>query len=118
MSFEQIPQGQWLVCENKLTPVIIEVARKVDYPDFGAFRTAAMAQVSQTNRGIVVYQSLSGDELRFDSRQRRLPSVNSLPVNLVPQAVFASPFIQSDWDSGVVTIQCAGEKRLLNFNEL
>lgn len=117
-SFEQIPQGQWLVCENKLTPVIIEVARKVDYPDFGAFRTAAMAQVSQTNRGIVVYQSLSGDELRFDSRQRRLPSVNSLPVNLVPQAVFTSPFIQSDWDSGVVTIQCAEEKRLLNFNEL
>lgn len=35
---------------------------------------------------------------------------------MLPKKVYDSPFVQSDWDSGVVTIQFGDKKRVLDFN--
>jgi hypothetical protein len=43
--------------------------------------------------------------------------VNGQRVNYAPGKVYDSPFVQSDWDSGVVTIQKGARKLILNFNE-
>ena len=42
--------------------------------------------------------------------------INGKPVELAPVKVYDSPFVQSEWDSGVVTIQFGDEKRVLDFN--
>jgi len=60
---------------------------------------------------------LGGDQLTFYADQSRLPKINGTVVDLAPQKVYDSPFVQSDWESGVVTIQCGDEQRILDFNE-
>ena len=109
--------GHWLVCEDPMTPVIIEAARKSDYADFAAFQASAMARPLALKETVLTYEALGGDQLTFYADQSRLPKINGTVVDLAPQKVYDSPFVQSDWDSGVVTIQCGDEQRILDFNE-
>jgi hypothetical protein len=116
-SFEESRFGRWLVCEDTMTPVIIEAGRKSDYKSFSAFQSSAMAQPLAFKDSILTYQTLGGEKLTFYADRSRLPESNGAAVNLAPQKVYDSPFIQSDWDSGVVTIQCGDETHILDFNE-
>lgn len=116
-SFEQSKFGRWLVCEDTMTPIIIEAGRKSDYESFSAFQAAAMAQPLAFENSILTYQTLGGDKLTFYADRSRLPEINGAAVDLAPQKVYDSPFVQSNWDSGIVTIQCGDEKHILNFNE-
>lgn len=109
--------GHWLVCEDPMTPVIIEAVRKSDYSDFAAFQAAAMARPPTLKQTVLTYQSLSGAQLTFYADQSSLPEINSRTVDLAPKKVYDSPFVQSEWDSGLVTIQCGDETSILNFND-
>ena len=60
--------------------------------------------------------NLGGDTLTFHADRSRLPEINGKPVELAPDKVYDSPFVQSEWDSGVVTIQFGDENRVLDFN--
>lgn len=116
-SFEKDKYGLWAICENKNTPVIIEAGRKSGYQNFEAFQTAAIARPLVYKRGMVAYESLGNDKLTFDATRSSLPNINGTPVDLAPAKVYDSPFVQSKWDSDVVTIQCGDEKRSLDFSE-
>ena len=109
--------GQWVVCEDMMSPVIIEAARKSDYADFTSFQASAMARPIVLKNSLLTYQSLGGDTLTFYTDQSRLPTINGTTVGLAPEQVYDSPFVQSKWDSGLVTIQCGDEKSILDFNE-
>jgi hypothetical protein len=109
--------GRWLVCENKYTPVIIEVGRKSEYESFEAFRKKALAQSIVMEKAKLSYTGLGGDRLTFYTDQSRLPEINGSPVNLAPEKVFNSPFVQSDWNSGVVTIRYGENRQVLDFNK-
>ena len=114
---EEAPRfGQWLVCENKDTPVILEAGRKSDFESFEAFSKRTLAQSVSMENSVLTYRSLGGDTLTFSVDRSRLPEINGKPVELAPDKVYDSPFVQSDWDSGVVTIQFGDEKRILDFN--
>ncbi len=116
-SFEQSRFGRWLVCDNVMSPVVIEVGRKSDHGDFSAFQAAAIAQALTFENSVLTCQTLGGDTLTFFADQARLPQTNGTAVDLAPERVYDSPFVQSEWDSGVVTIQCGKERRILDFNE-
>ena len=109
--------GHWLVCGDPMTPVIIEAARKSDYADYAAFQAAVLVRPLALKQTVLTYQSLSGDQLTFYADQSRLPEINGRTVDLEPKLVYDSPFVQSEWDSGLVTIQCGDETSILNFNE-
>lgn len=115
--FEEHRFGHWLICEDEMTPVIIEVGRKSDYSCFDAFQAAAVAQKVGVENLVLNYRSLGGDDLIFYIDQSQLPKVNGVTVDLAPARVYDSPFVQSRWDSGVVTIQYDEERYILNFNE-
>ena len=100
-----------------MSPVIIEAGRRSDYESFAAFQAAAMAQSLSFKESVLTYQTLGGDRLTFYTGQSRLPQINGAVVDLAPEKVYDSPFLQSKWDSGEVTIQCGEEKRILDFNE-
>jgi len=108
--------GEWLVCSSKDTPVIIEVGRKSDHESYEAFRNKVLAQELSFEKSVLTYRSLSGDLLTFYADQSRLPEINGTPVNLAPEKVYDSPFVQSEWNSGVVTIQYGDIKQVLDFN--
>ncbi len=118
-SEDRFDHGGWMVPEDDFTPVIIEVARKRDYEDYGAFRDAVM-ELSPEWEGegrVMTYTGLYGDTFTFYADHSSLPEVNNRPVDLAPDKVFDSPFIQSDWNSGVVVLTKDGRKRVLDFRK-
>jgi len=110
--------GIWLRCENQYSPVIIDVARKSDYPDFAAFQKAILANTLTWKDKQLDYQSgLYKTKLTFHVDYSKVPEVNGVPINYNSAKCYDSPFIQGDWGSGVVTIQNGERKVVLNFNE-
>ena len=109
--------GRSLKCSDDFSPVIIEVAVKTDYATFEAFRKAVQARKVEVTDGVLHYTGLGGERFRFPLDQSRLPEVNGTPLDLAPAKVFDSPFVQSAWNSGVVTIQKGGRKTVLDFNQ-
>jgi hypothetical protein len=112
----RLVKGDWLRCADEWTPVILEVACKSDYTDAAAFRKAVAALPVKFERGVLTYRGLSGEAFRFNTSQKELPQINSVPVDFAPSKVFDSPFVQSVWNSGVVTIQKDGRTHRLDFN--
>jgi hypothetical protein len=108
--------GRSLKCADEFSPVIIEVAVKTDYANFDAFRKAVLARPVEVAHGALNYTGLGGDRFRFTLDQSRLPEVNGKPLDLAPPKVYDSPFVQSAWNSGVVTIQKGARKTVLDFN--
>jgi hypothetical protein len=115
-SWEDHESGRWLICGDTTTPVIIEAARKTDYASFAAFQDALKARPLISKKSVLTYDSLAGDVLTFFADKSKVGKINGTPVNLAPKKVYDGPFVQSDWDSGVVTIQCGDEKRVLDIN--
>jgi hypothetical protein len=109
--------GWMLQCSDEFSPVIIEAATKAEFPTREGFRKAVFALAVKTEGERLTYTGLGGDRFTFFTDQTDLPRVNGQPVNLAPTRVYDSLFVQSDWKSGVVTIQKSDRKVVLNFNE-
>ena len=107
-----------LTCAHHMSPVILEVARKARFPDFIAFRDAVKALPFQFDGTVLTYTGLGKDRFTFFADQSERPQINDTPIDLGPKKVYDSPFVQSDWDSGVVTIQFGEKKHVLDFNYL
>lgn len=105
-----------LTCADDLSPVILEVARKADFSDFKTFRETVQALPFQYDGTVFTYTGLSSDRFIFFADQSERPQINGKPIDLAPGKVYDSPFVQSDWDSGVVTIRFGDKKRVLDFN--
>jgi hypothetical protein len=111
------PHGRVLQCTDDYSPVIVEVARKADFPTLDDFRKAVLALPLKLENNVLTYTGLGGDRFTFFADQSQPPQVNGQPLDYSPAKVYDSPFVQSDWDSGVVTIQKGGRKLVLNFSE-
>ena len=98
-------RGRVLKCSDDFSPVIVEVARKTDFATLETFRKAVLALPIKTEKGVLTYTGLSGDRFTFFTDQSQPPQVNGERIDYAPAKVYDSPFVQSDWDSGVVTIQ-------------
>ena len=109
--------GGVLECSDEFSPIIIEVATKANFPTPDAFSKAVLALPVKTEGTTLTHTGLSGDRFTFFTDQTELPRVNDEPVNLAPTRVYDSPFVQSDWKSGLVTVQKGNRKIVLNFNE-
>jgi hypothetical protein len=110
--------GMWLRCEDEYSPVIIDVARKSDYPDFAAFQKAILANTLTWKDKKLDYRSgLYKTQLTLYADYSKPPQVNGVPINYSPARCYDSPFIKGDWGSGVITIQNGERKVALNFSE-
>ena len=56
--------------------------------------------------------------MTFDSSYQAVPTINGKPINYAPDKVFDSPFLVSDYNSGVVTIRKGERRKVLDFNSL
>jgi hypothetical protein len=68
------------------------------------------------NNKILTYTGLYGDTFTFFVDYSKSPKINKETVNYAPQKVYDSPFLQSDWNSGVVNIQKGTRSKVLDFN--
>lgn len=108
--------GQWLYCNSAYSPVILEVARSAEYASYEAFRDSIKARPLTFNLNVLQYTSLYGDSFTFYTDYTHVPEINGTSVNYAPAKAFDSPFLQGDWNSGVVTIQKGGQSLVLDFN--
>ena len=108
--------GDWLRCTNSWSPVIIEVARKAEMTNYGSFQTAVLACSLQFEGKCLTYTGLADDTFTFFADHSRPPLINGEPIDYAPPMVFDSPFIQSRWNSGIVTIQKGKRQIVLDVN--
>ncbi len=95
------------------SPIIMVVNQAADYGnDFRKFKAALKAQTAQHDGGALHFATLTfyGSETigRRDGK----------PVNITPSRVFDSPFMRSDWASGVIYIREGDHTLTLNMGRL
>jgi hypothetical protein len=112
-----IPENSTMVLKDEYAPVILEVMAKSDVKNYDAFKAKVKAREISMEGPVLRYKTIYGDQLTFDTSTKQVPSVNSKPVNYAPKKVFESPFLNADWNSGVVTISKGKRKKVLDFTK-
>ncbi|MEQ8849174.1 hypothetical protein [Botrimarina sp.] len=110
--------GEWLCCDDSLTPVILEASPKREHRDYRAFQDAVIESRPVHSGGVLTYDALGGDRLTFYTDYRRPPMINNETVEYAPANVFDSPFVKSLWNSGVIEIQKGKRRLVLDFNDI
>ncbi|MGV8095331.1 MAG: hypothetical protein AB2L24_26050 [Mangrovibacterium sp.] len=109
-------KGSWLYCEDEYSPIIIEVAQKSAYKSFETFKNKVESCPLSFSNNVLRYTGIYGDSFTFYADYSKVPEINQVPVSYAPPKVFDSPFLQSDWNSGIVYIQKGNRKLVLDFN--
>ena len=109
-------KGKWLVCENDYSPVILEVVQKTDFKTFQEFKNKITDQVIEYENNVLNYKGIYGDLFTFFADFSHSPKINNVTVDYAPSNAFDSPFLQAEWNSGIVNIQKGKRKMVLNFN--
>jgi len=114
----KVPPGKSMLLNKEFSPVILEVMSKSKIGTMEAFQKKLQASKPEIKGKVLAYKTIYGDILSLDMSYKKVPSINGTPVNYTPKKVYDSPFIQSLYDSGVVTIQKGNRSRILDFNNL
>ena len=109
------PPGRVIVPDDDFAPVILEVMAKGDVGGIDAFKAKVKANQPVMKGSLVNYKTIYGDRLTFDTGQKQIPTINGKPVDYAPTKVLESPFLQADYDRGVVTIRKGESKKVLDF---
>jgi len=109
------PPGHVMILSDEYAPVILEVMWKKEIKSFDAFKAKVKASKPQMDGKVVKYKTIYGDELTLDTSYKQKPTINGEPVNYAPKKVFDSPFLNADYDTGVVTISKGQRKKVLDF---
>ena len=88
---------------------------KSDAGSFDAFKARVKACPIRMKGPVLEYKTIYGEQLTFDTSAKEVPTINGHPVNYAPKKVFESPFLNADWNSGIVTITKGDRKKVLNF---
>jgi hypothetical protein len=112
------PPGSVVIPDNEYAPVLVEVMSKERFANRDEFiRLVRSCRVSR--KGSVVHcQTIYGDTLTLDTEYNSPPTINGQAVDYAPQQVLQSPYLNSDYNSGLVTIETKRHKKQLDFDEL
>jgi len=117
-AISRAPSGWVITLKDEYAPVILEVMAKTDVKSFSDFKKKVKDCKPQYQGTMLNYQSIYGDTLTLDTSYKQSPTVNGEPINYsIPEKVFESPFLNSEYDSVVVTIEKGSRKRVLDFNK-
>lgn len=111
------PPGCVVTPADEYAPVILEVMDKSDVADFEEFKAKVQACKPRFDGPVLKYTTIYGDLLTLDTSYKETPTINGKPVDYAPKKVFDSPFLNADYNSGVVTISKGDRKLVLDFNE-
>ncbi len=113
---EDSNKGSWMALHDWNTPVIIEVAEKKGFASYESFRDAVKALPVQWENNALIYTGLSGNSLKLYTDHSQSPEINGETINLAPDKVFESPFLNADWDAGIISIGKGTRAYVLDFN--
>lgn len=111
-------KGEWLKCLNEFSPIVLEVVRKCDVSSFAAFQEGILANVLHLGAQRIDYTSRFHEtSLTLFTDYQRSPLIDGVPVDYAPKQAYDSPFIQSEFGSGVVRLQKGTRSVVLDFND-
>jgi len=113
--YHWLSDTRWMVCNDRYSPVVIEVDKKSNYTSYTAFQDKVIALSLTYDGKVLKHKTLYGDDLTFYTDRTSLPKVNNQLIDLRPTRVFDSPFVKSDFNSGVVEISKNKRKLVLDF---
>jgi hypothetical protein len=102
----------FITLDKENAPVILIVNQAADYKnDFGAFKAAVKAQPIRYADGVLNFATIT-----FQGPARP-GKVDGQTVNLAPARGYDSPFIRSEWNSGLIYIRKGDETVVLDFRD-
>jgi hypothetical protein len=102
----------FITLDTEDAPVILIANQAVDYKnDFDAFKAAVKAQPIRYEDGVLSFASIT-----FYGPARPA-KVDGQIVNLAPSRGYDSPFIRSDWNSGLIHIRHRDDTLILDFRD-
>jgi hypothetical protein len=102
----------FLTLDTETAPVVMVVNDAADYGvDFAAFKAAVKAEPIRAADGGVSFATVT-----FHGPDRPA-TVDGRPINLAPTRGYDSPFIRSDWNSGLIYIRKGDETVVLDFRD-
>lgn len=119
--------GEYLYFHDVDSPFVLEVARPADYGgDFSAFTADVLGnELRATQNNGIYYESCSegksgpsAEPFVIEMTPGQLPIVNGTTVDLAGYPTIGSPYLDSEWDSGVAKISFAGRRLILDFNKI
>ncbi len=113
--YKWLTDTRWMVCKDRYSPVVIEVDKKSNYASYTAFQDKVIALPLTYDGKVLKHTSIYGDELTFYADRTSLPKVNNQLIDLRPTRVFDSPFVKSDFNSGIIEITKNQRKLVLDF---
>jgi hypothetical protein len=109
---ERLDHKAFITLNAENAPVILIANQAADYSgDFDAFRRAVKAQPIRYANGVLQFATIT-----FHGPSRA-PQVNGEPLNLAPARGYDSPFIRSDWNSGLIYIRKGNDTEILDFRD-
>jgi hypothetical protein len=109
------PPGRVLIPEREFSPVILEVMAKDQVKSFEEFQDKVLACEWKMDGPALIYDSIYVERFTFDSSFQNVPTINGQPIDYTPPKVLESPFLNADYNSGVVTISKGERKKVLDF---
>jgi len=106
--------NNYVICDKKGIPAILEVGRISDYSSFSNFKNDIKKRRFGYLKGVVEYKNHDGELILVDFDN---PTVNGQPVDLKSYKTFDSPYIQSDWNSGYIRVQKGDRFIVLDFRD-
>lgn len=114
--------GGFIRFEKADAPFILESARAADYAgDFTRFQKDILDNDIRVDEGAVAYESCSdGDDgpsaesFVLTLRYGELPLLDGSTIDLDSYGTLESPYLNSPWDSGVLTLRFATERLVIN----
>ena len=110
--------------KNKHSPIIFEAGRKAVHGSVGEFQEVIIANPLQLlatvvpDYDVVVYTGSDqmAEEIIFNAANNSMPTIGGEVIDYSYPNVFESPYLYSEYGSGVVTIERNSEKLKLDFN--
>ena len=110
------PPGIMIIPDDDYAPIVLEVMSNHNLKDFDEFKRRVKACTVKMKKSVAVCETIYRDRLTLDTSYRKTPTVNGKAVDYAPAKVLVSPFLNANYNSGVVTIQKRQRQKVLDFN--
>ena len=97
------------------SPIIFECGRTAQYPTLAAFETDILNNARSYVGGVLHYSASNDTAFTFYTNATT-PKINGVPINYAPTAAFNSPYMQSVWGSGRITITFGSQSASYDFS--
>ncbi|QDU26765.1 hypothetical protein ETAA8_18460 [Anatilimnocola aggregata] len=102
----------FITLDTENAPVILIANQAADYNNvFDDFKAAVKAQPVRYESGVLNFDSLTFYGPTHPAK------INGKAVNLAPARGYDSPFIRSDWNSGLIYLRKGDETAILDFRD-